>query len=62
MARNRIAALVQMLRGDIRNVVCPNLDAGSTYHVIRNKLRNLVSNDVFLDAMVPSPIDGAGVG
>lgn len=40
----RIAALVQMLLGDIRDMVCQRLSVCSTYRGIRDRDRNFASN------------------
>lgn len=51
-----VAALVQMLPGDMRDVVCQSLDAGSTHRGGQDKVQNLVSNRVCLEEAGHSPM------
>lgn len=58
----RIAALVKMLLGDVRDLVCQSLDGGSTNRGIRDKMQNVASNPVSLEDTVPSPMDIGTLG
>lgn len=57
----KIAALVQMLPGDIRDAMCQSLDAQFTYRAIRDKVHNLVANRVSLEDPGPGPMDTGGL-
>ena len=53
----KIAALLQMVPLDVRDVICQTVDSDTVYDSVRNKIRSLIANRMALDDHGPSPMD-----
>ena len=53
----RIAALLQMLPLDIRDLICQSLDGKVTFLGVRDRIRSLVVNRMTMDESGPSPME-----